>query len=243
MSGWRSAARVHGPLAPFAEGYERWLVERGFRQEAVRKRLSQFADVSRWLESKGLSVEELSPRRVGEFLAARRVAGFVTLVASSSLRLPVEYLRGMGVVPAEVRLVGPVDWLLAEYRRYLVLERGLASRTIDGYESVARGFLNDRERRRGGLELERLSAADVSEFLARELPRYSIGGARRSSDAQDSALGGQQRVSSCRRGPGRRSPAASHGGDRDATSWGLSCGNRAGAPPPAAQDDGHLRAR
>jgi hypothetical protein len=38
--------------------------------------------------------------------------------------------------------------------------------------------LNDREQRRGGLEFERLSAADVSEFLARELPRYSVGGAR-----------------------------------------------------------------
>jgi integrase/recombinase XerD len=178
MSGLSSAARMHGPLAPFAQGYERWLVERGFRQETVRARLSQFADVSMWLESEGLSVEELGLRRMEEFLAARRAAGFVKLAATSSLRLPAAYLRGLDVLPADVRLAGPVDRLLAEYRRYLVLERGLASTTIDGYESVARGFLNDRERRFGGLELGRLSAADVSEFLARELPRYSIGGAR-----------------------------------------------------------------
>jgi integrase len=50
--------------------------------------------------------------------------------------------------------------------------------TIDGYECVARVFLEDRERLRGGLELDLLSAADVSEFLAFECPRHSIGGAR-----------------------------------------------------------------
>jgi integrase/recombinase XerD len=132
MIGWRSAASVRGPLAPFAEAYKRWLVERGFSQEAVRARLLQFADVSRWLEAKGLPVGEFGPPRVGEFLAERRAAGFVKLAAPSSLRLPVEYLRGIGVVQAEVRVAGVVDRLLVDYRRYLVLERGLASRTIDG---------------------------------------------------------------------------------------------------------------
>jgi hypothetical protein len=53
MSGLSSAARMHGPLAPFAQGYERWLVERGFRQETVRARLSQFADGACGLSPRG----------------------------------------------------------------------------------------------------------------------------------------------------------------------------------------------
>ena len=45
------------------------------------------------------------------------------------------------------------------------------------YEHVARLFLAERERN-SGLGLERLSAADVSVFLARECPRRSIASAQ-----------------------------------------------------------------
>jgi integrase/recombinase XerD len=105
-------------LAPFAAGYERWLVERGFRPGTLPHRISQFACLSRWLEAEGLSAGELGPERVEEFLAARRAAGYVTWVSSSSLRLPLEHLREIGVVPASgaVMPAGPVDRLLEGYR-------------------------------------------------------------------------------------------------------------------------------
>jgi hypothetical protein len=59
--------------------------------------------------------------------------------------------------------VSPVDRLLADYRRYLLFERGLATTTVDGYECIARVFLRDRERRcGGGLELERRAPSELS---------------------------------------------------------------------------------
>jgi integrase/recombinase XerD len=70
---------------------------------------------------------------------------------------------------------GPVAEVLAGYREYLLVERGLALSTIVRYESVVRLFL---EQRPSGLELDRLTAADVSGFLARECPRLSVAGAR-----------------------------------------------------------------
>ena len=169
-----------GPLVAFEAGYVGWLVERGFRPGAVAERLGQFRALSRWLGARGLPVAELDPGRVEEFLDARRAAGYRSYVAASSVRLPLEYLIEIGVAPlvAASTAPSPVDRLLEEYRRYLLLERRLADTTIAGYEGVARVFLEHRVRRCGGLELERLSAADVSEFVAFECRRLTEGAAR-----------------------------------------------------------------
>jgi len=169
-----------GPLSAFEAGYVRWLVERGFRPGAVADRLGQFRGLSRWLGAGRLPVADLGPGRVEEFLDARRAAGYRSYVASSSVRLPLDYLMGIGVVPLldASTAPSPVDRLLEEYLRYLSLERLLAGTTIAGYERVARVFLEHRVGRCGGLELERLSAADVSEFVAFECRRLTDGAAR-----------------------------------------------------------------
>jgi integrase/recombinase XerD len=101
-------------------------------------------------------------------------------VSPLSVRLPLAFLREVGVVPAAVpsAVEGPFERLLDDYRRYLAHERGLAQGTIENYGRVARLFLGEREQA-GGLRLERLSAADVSGFLARECPRRTVPGARK----------------------------------------------------------------
>jgi site-specific recombinase XerD len=118
----------------------------------------------------------LTDERAEWFLDARRSAGRVTWVSSRCLALLLEYLREVGAVPESVPAVAgdAVDELLGRYREYLVLERGLASRTIVEYQRTARLFLD--EQRSAGLE--RLTAADVSGFLARECPRRTVPGAR-----------------------------------------------------------------
>jgi integrase/recombinase XerD len=64
---------------------------------------------------------------------------------------------------------GAVERVLAGYRRYLLVERGLSEATALCYEPRARVFLAQREGLEG-LGLDRLTAADVSGFLARECP-------------------------------------------------------------------------
>lgn len=51
---------------------------------------------------------------------------------------------------------GPIEELLADYRRYLVCERGLADCTVGDYERVARLFLG--WLCESGLGVERLSS-------------------------------------------------------------------------------------
>ena len=50
--------------------------------------------------------------------------------------------------------------------------------TIYGHDRVARLFFGEYAERDGGLALERLSARDVSSFLARECPKRSVSAAR-----------------------------------------------------------------
>ena len=140
----------------------------------------QLGHLSRWLELEGLTADELSCEQVARFVAARRAAGYRTWVSPLSLRLPLAFLREAGVVPVPASLApeGRLEWLLEDYRRYLEHERGLAPVTIESYSRIARLFLEERERG-GGLRLERLSAADVSGFLARECPRRTVPGARK----------------------------------------------------------------
>ena len=112
------------------------------------------------------------------FIEARRRAGHRTWLSPHSLRVPLAYLQEAGVLPAvSVAPDGPVEQVLADYRRYLAGERGLAAHTIYHHELVARLFLGEREKR-AGLELERLVAGDVSAFLAAECPKRSVTGAR-----------------------------------------------------------------
>jgi site-specific recombinase XerD len=139
--------------------------------------LVQLELLSRWLDREELAVDELTPERAEEFVRARRAAGYRSWVSPLSLRVPLQYLRGIGVAPEAMAPEGPVERLLEDYHCYLLRERGLAEATFVRFKRDARLFLSWRLGP-GGLELTELTAADVSEFLARECPRRSVSGAR-----------------------------------------------------------------
>jgi integrase/recombinase XerD len=171
---------VSGPLSPYAAGFASWLASRAYSPKAVGNGLYQFDQLSRWLEREGLGVGELTGEQAERFAAARRATGLVTWVAPQSAMLPLGYLRSLGVAPAPTSVVaqGPLEELLEDYRRYLRVERALSEHTVlDAYGPAARLFLAGWEGT-DGLGLERLSAADVTSFLARECPKRSVSGAR-----------------------------------------------------------------
>jgi integrase/recombinase XerD len=181
---------VSGPLAPYAAGLESWLWSRSYSPSAAANRLCQLDQLSRWLECRGLSAGELTDARSREFAGSRRERGLVTWTSPQSVALLREYLREIGVVaPLAVPVVvGPLEELLAEYRGYLLVERGLSEHTgRDAYVPAARLFLAGREGP-DGLALERLSAAAVSTFLVAECPKRSVTGSRDLASALRSFL-------------------------------------------------------
>jgi integrase/recombinase XerD len=171
---------VSGPLAPFAAGFEVWLRSRGYSSSATAGRLCQFDQLSRWLDGEGVGVDGLTGEAASRFVESRRARGVVTYASPKSVALPLEFLRELGVLPAAAATVpvGPLEELMADYRRFLLIERRLSKHTVlDAYAPAARLFLEGLEGQ-NGLGLERLQAADVTAFLVRECAWRSVSGAR-----------------------------------------------------------------
>lgn len=82
--------------------------------------MGQLELVSRWMAREGLSVDQLTSERFVEFARARRAEGYRSCSSSLSMRVPLGYLRGVGVVPAAAVTMagGPVGEVLDGYRRF-----------------------------------------------------------------------------------------------------------------------------
>jgi len=89
------------------------------------------------------------------------------------------YLRSLGVAPppAPAMASTPVEQLLERYRSYLVQERGLAVGTVVGYVQVAELFFAQRSPV-GELDVERLGAGEVVDFVLTQCSRRKVGSAK-----------------------------------------------------------------
>ena len=169
-------ARVGGPLEPYVEGFRGELERLGYTPLSAAGQVRLVAHLSRWMAREGLSVSALTPARVGAYFVERRAAGYVNSVTSRSVRPLLEYLQRLGAAPPGLPVVPatPAERLLARYRDYLLVERGLAASTAELNVRMARPFLTDRARADGQLQLDQLTAGEVSAFVvaqSRQRPR------------------------------------------------------------------------
>ena len=185
-----SRVRVTGPLAPFVTGFTAALQQQGYAPMSTAHQLRLVAHLSRWLADEGLDASGLSPAAIERFLDARRAAGYTGHLTGKALAPLLAHLRELGAAPAAPPLpvTGPVEDLLRRYRGYLTSERGLGERTADNYTKAARPFLESRLTAQG-LALGQLSAAEVTEFVAANLPRQTRGKAKGTVTALRSLLG------------------------------------------------------
>jgi integrase/recombinase XerD len=186
-----SRVRVSGPLEVFAVGFVAELARLGYRRVPIVFQLQLMAHASRWLQREGLGADGLTSEVVERFLAERRAAGYTNYVTARAMAPLLGYLRGLGVAPAaSPRLaVGTVELLLADYREYLAVERGLTADTIEGYVLAVRPFLDGRLRDGDELDLAGLRAADVVAFVVARCPAQSRGAAKMTVTALRSLLG------------------------------------------------------
>jgi integrase/recombinase XerD len=168
---------VAGPLGAYVEGFSGELAGQGYTPASAQRQLQLMAHLSRWLACQGLMGGDLTRSRVEEFLRARRVDGYTSKLSERAVAPLLKYLRGIGVAPPPASVtITPVQMLVEDYRRYLVAERGLAAPTVSSYVAVASLFLSGYGQA-GRLDLDRLSAADVSAFVVRECSRGRSRGA------------------------------------------------------------------
>lgn len=170
-----SRVRVAGPLERYAQGFGGELGRLGYTSLSAANQLQVMAHLSRWLRAEGLGPGELTSARVEAFLSVRRGLGYTCWLSRRGLAPMLDYLRGLGVVPRPVPPIrpGPVEEILAEYRAYLLGERGLAVSTVDYYRAGARLFLAQ-----AGADLQGVTAGEVSRFVVRECSVRGTGSAK-----------------------------------------------------------------
>jgi integrase/recombinase XerD len=186
-----SRVRVSGPLEVFASGFAAELARVGYRRVPIVFQLQLMAHASRWLQREGFGANALTSEVVERFVAERRAAGYTNYVTARAMAPLLGYLRGLGVAPAASPRVpvGAIELLLADYRGYLAVERGLTADTIEGYVLAVRPFLGGRLRDGDELDLAALTAAEVVAFVVARCPGQSRGAAKLTVTALRSLLG------------------------------------------------------
>ena len=165
-----------GPLASHVETFAAQLLHKGYAQNTVRAKCDLLADLSRWLERRGLPLAGLDEGRLTQFLATRRQRSKTRRGDRATGRQLLEHLRELEEIAAAAQRVDrtPVACLTREFEEFLYAERGLASSTVSDYSHTARDFLDYRF---GGQALhpERVRAQDLHNFVLREIQRVSRG--------------------------------------------------------------------
>jgi site-specific recombinase XerD len=182
--------RVTGPLAAYVEGFREDLAAQGYTVQPRDRNLRTLAHVSRWMASVGVSVGELTPDRLEEFLEVRRREGYHHALSMRAVMPLMEYLRRLGVVPdQEVALAaGVLEVVVEDYARYLASERGLTPAVVNKYSRFAHAFLASLDED-GGFTVSELSAASVTDYVMRECRGRPAGSARHLVTVLRSLLG------------------------------------------------------
>lgn len=163
-----------GPLASHVEAFAAQLLHQGYAQSTVRAKCDLLADLSRWLERRGLPLAGLDEGRLALFLATRRRRSKTRRGDRATGRQLLGHLRELEEIAVASQRIDrtPVACLTREFEEFLHAARGLASSTVSDYTHTARDFLEDRF---GGqaLHLERLRSQDLHGFVLREVQRVS----------------------------------------------------------------------
>jgi site-specific recombinase XerD len=174
MSGTR---RKPGRMGPFVAGFQASLSEQGYSALAVRNILKDVGAVGRWMQERDLQPGQLTPAVIADFRLDCLAVGRRKIPSVKSFEPLLRFLRDEGVLGEPPEPESPVGRLLADYRRWLVAERGLAESTVIRYENLARRFLQLHSVG-DGVDAETLTGAQVVAFLLRESERVSVGAAK-----------------------------------------------------------------
>jgi site-specific recombinase XerD len=174
MSGTR---RKPGRMGPFVAGFQTSLSEQGYSGLAVRNMLKDVGAVGRWMQERDLQPGQLTPAVIAEFRIDCLAVGRRKVPSVKSFEPLLRFLRAEGVIGEPPEPESPVERLLVDYRRWLVVERGLAESTVIRYENLARRFLQ-LDWVGDGAGVTVLTGAEVVAFLLRESERVSVGSAK-----------------------------------------------------------------
>jgi site-specific recombinase XerD len=168
--------RLHfGPLGNHIDSFAQILMVQGYQASTAKHKIRIVADLSRWLEQKGLRVKDLDEAKLNQYLLYKGRRGSIFKIEPSTLRMLLEHLRETGVVADSVRVDNDSkrSRIQSGFANYLAKERGLKQVTIDNYLSVAGQFLSD-QFGTGPIVLKGLHPNDIVRFILRNTETLSV---------------------------------------------------------------------
>jgi integrase/recombinase XerD len=168
-----------GALSGLVEGFRAHAFDRGYAPSTVRLQVKAVRALGRWMSSNAMAPGDLSTAALTAFRDDRRAVGYRRVPGVGGFRLLTDYLVQAGFgLPEPAVEPDPAEELLAEYRRWLLAQRGLAATTICAYAGTAGAFLRSLPQGPSGPAIRELSASDVTEFLLTSHGRLSVGTVR-----------------------------------------------------------------
>jgi site-specific recombinase XerD len=163
-----------GPLNEHLDAYAAGVAEQGYSHDSIRQQIVVIADFSRWLKQKHIDVQALDNQVVDRFLRLRRRQQRVRRGDPKALQRLLTMLRQIGVVKPHQPLVADNAQakVVAEFRRYLLQERGLSPSTLLNYIPVVEQFLSERFHNKAP-NFAMLRAPHVTGFVMRHAHQLS----------------------------------------------------------------------
>lgn len=164
--------RKPGRMGSYVEGYRAWLIETGYTSGTVRNMLQILGDLGRWMEQQEVEPAELGLETLEAF---RQEWALARMPSMRSLAPLAEFLKSQGLFADRVMPETPADVLLADYRLWLIRQRGLSAATVLRYVNTAQRFLQDQPAGGNGVPEDALTGEHVVAFLLDEGSRVSVG--------------------------------------------------------------------
>lgn len=162
-----------GFLGAYLDTYTSTAKEHGYRPTTVRYHCYLSRLFGRWLERRGLGVDEIDEDVIAEFWRKQQRVPRVDQTGTRPLRWLLDHLRTQGVVPAQrVPERTEATALAHRFGTYLEQRRALMPETVSRHISVVQEFL-DRCFARGPLCLHALGEEDITRFVLGTSKRFS----------------------------------------------------------------------
>jgi site-specific recombinase XerD len=163
-----------GPLSVHLDAYAAAIALQGYARHSIRNQVVVIADLSRWLQHRRISLQDLDGKVVDRFLQHHQRKNGVHRGDAGILSRFLAWLGQTGAVEQhrEPLVKGARQNVTHQFRRYLLQERGLSTATLQNYIPFIDQFLSERFRHKT-LKLSMLRAADVTGFVQRHARRFS----------------------------------------------------------------------
>ena len=166
-----------GPLSPYIDSYVRLLNEEGYAPASVRDHVRVIVKFNRSLQRSDCEIRHLNEADVERFLHHKPKSHLHC--APATLRRLLAMLRSIGATLPD-KLTPPrtpAQQLTDNYRRFLLEEQGLTSRSADAWVLFSDKFISERFGT-SALKASELNATEVTAFVQRHAYRHSPSHAR-----------------------------------------------------------------